>query len=75
MKEIELEGMLARFMDGETSVEEETALAEYFQDATDEDKPAGMSEEDWAAYREMFRQFDEGFEDVEYMARHIESRL
>ena len=75
MKEIEVEGLLARFMNGETSVEEETALADYFQRATDEDKPAGMPYEDWAAYREMFRQFDEGFEDVEYMARHIESRL
>ena len=73
MKEIELEGMLARFMDGETSVEEETALAEYFQDATDEDKPAGMPEEDWAAYREMFRQFDEGFEDMEYATKPAES--
>ena len=75
MKEIEVEGLLARFMNGETSVEEETALADYFQRATDEDKPAGMPYEDWAAYREMFRQFDEGFEDVEYMARHVESRL
>ena len=75
MKEIEVEGLLARFMNGETSVEEETALADYFQHATDEDKPAGMPYVDWAAYREMFRQFDEGFEDVEYMARHVKSRL
>lgn len=73
MKEIEVEGLLARFMNGETSVEEETALADYFQRATDEDKPAGMPYEDWAAYREMFRQFDEGFEDMEYATKPAES--
>ena len=54
--------LLDRFIDGETSVEEETALADFFRNATDADKPADMLDEDWKAYREMFRQFDEGFD-------------
>ena len=60
MKEIEVEELLKRFMDGETSVEEETALAEYFRGATDDDRPDNISKEDWEAYREMFRIFDDG---------------
>ena len=60
MKEIEVEELLKRFMAGETSVEEETALAEYFRGATDDDRPDNISKEDWEAYREMFRIFDDG---------------
>ena len=60
MKEIEVEDLLKRFMAGETSVEEETALAEYFREATDEDRPDSIPEEDWEAYREMFRMFEDG---------------
>ena len=60
MKEIEVEELLKRFMDGETSVEEETALTEYFRGATDDDRPDNISKEDWEAYREMFRIFDDG---------------
>ena len=60
MKEIEVEELLKRFMTGETSVEEETALAEYFREATDEDRPDSIPEEDWEAYREMFRMFEDG---------------
>lgn len=60
MKEIEVEELLKRFMDGETSVEEEDALAEYFRGATDDDRPDNISKEDWEAYREMFRIFDDG---------------
>ena len=60
MKEIEVEDLLKRFMAGETSVEEETALAEYFSGATDDDRPDSISMEDWEAYREMFRIFDDG---------------
>ena len=60
MKDIEVEDLLKRFMDGETSVEEETALAEYFRGATDDDRPDNISKEDWEAYREMFRIFDDG---------------
>lgn len=60
MKEIEVEELLKRFMTGETSVEEETALTEYFREATDEDRPDSIPEEDWEAYREMFRMFEDG---------------
>ena len=42
MKQAKMEELLVRFMDGETSVEEETALAGYFRNATDDDKPADM---------------------------------
>ena len=59
MKQAKVEEVLVRFMDGETSVEEETALAGYFRNATDDDKPADMPDEDWKAYREMFRVLDE----------------
>lgn len=61
----DIEKLLSRFMDGETSVEEEALLAHYFRHATDDEKPEAMSPEDWAAYREMFRLFDEGFDETE----------
>ena len=60
MKDIEVEDLLKRFMDGKTSVEEEDALAEYFSEAGDEDRPNNIPKEDWEAYREMFRMFDDG---------------
>ena len=60
MKDIEVEELLKRFMEGETSVEEETALTEYFRGATDDDRPDSIPEEDWEAYREMFRMFEDG---------------
>ena len=60
MKDIKVEELLKRFMDGETSVEEEMALTEYFREATDEDRPDSIPEEDWDAYREMFRMFEDG---------------
>ena len=60
MKDIEVEDLLKRFLDGETSLEEETALAEYFREAGDEDRPNNIPKEDWEAYREMFRMFDDG---------------
>lgn len=39
----DIEKLLKRFMDGETSVEEETALTDFFRSATDEDRPANIS--------------------------------
>ena len=60
MKDIKVEELLKRFMDGKTSVEEEMALTEYFRGATDEDRPDSIPEEDWEAYREMFRMFEDG---------------
>ena len=55
----DIEKLLKRFMDGETSVEEETALTDFFRSATDEDRPANISGEDWETYRTMFLQFEE----------------
>ena len=71
MKDIKVEELLKRFMDGETSVEEETALAEYFFGAGDEDRPNNIPKEDWEAYREMFRMFDDGNIGVRVTHPHI----
>lgn len=62
MKEKILTQTLERFMDGETTLDEEAFLADFFRNATDNDKPDDIAAEDWQAYREMFRQFEEGFE-------------
>lgn len=51
---------LQRFMDGTTTVDEETALAEFFSRATDADRPDGISPDDWTAYRQMFKMFEDG---------------
>lgn len=61
MKEDDIIRLLTRFMDGETTVSEETQLARYFRDHPNAPTPKGMAQEDWDAYREMFRQFDQGF--------------
>ena len=71
MKDIEVEDLLKRFMDGETSVEEEMALTEYFRGATDDDRPDNISKEDWEAYREMFQIFDDGNIGVRVTHPHI----
>ena len=68
MKDIKVEDLLKRFMDGETSVEEEMALTEYFREATDDDRPDNISKEDWESYREMFRMFDD--EDIGVRGTH-----
>ena len=65
MKDTEWKKLLERFMDGQTTVEEETMLANWFRHASDADKPQGMPDDDWMAYREMFRQFDEGFAETD----------
>ena len=71
MKDIEVEDLLKRFMDGETSLEEETALAEYFRGAGGDDRPDSIPEEDWEAYREMFRMFEDGNIGVRVTHPHI----
>lgn len=63
MNDDKISELLQRFMDGLTSLEEEARLADFFRHASDGDKPRGMSDGDWLAYREMFRQFDEGFDE------------
>jgi len=64
MNNDKITSLLNRFMDGTSSLDEEALLADFFRHATDSDKPQDMSNEDWLAYREMFRQFDEGFDAV-----------
>lgn len=49
--------LLKRYMDGATTVGEETALAEFFCTATDADRPDAISAADWSAYREIFCMF------------------
>ena len=71
MKDIEVEDLLKRFMKGDTSVEEETALADFFREAGDEDRPDCISEEDWEAYQEMFRMFEDGNIGVRVTHPHI----
>lgn len=44
-------------MEGATTVEEETALAEFFGRATDDDRPYDISADDWRTYKEMFGMF------------------
>ncbi len=50
--------LLARFMDGATTVAEETRLADFFRSATEADRPEEISAADWQAYGELFRMFD-----------------
>lgn len=58
MTKIQLTALLQRFMDGTTTVDEETALADFFRNAADSDRPGDMAEDDWRAYREMFAMFE-----------------
>ena len=51
----QIEALLNKFMDGQTTVEEEALLADYFRSA---DVPA-----EWEDYRVMFDYFDSGMED------------
>lgn len=50
--------LLQRFMDGATTVDEETALADFFRRATDADRPDGITPDDWRVYRQMFAMFE-----------------
>ena len=59
----QLINLLESFMDGQTTVEQETQLADFFRQATDADRPEGISNDDWRAYCEMFRMFENGMED------------
>lgn len=57
MTDRQIISLLKRYMDGATTVEEETALADFFCTATDADRPDAISATDWSAYREMFCMF------------------
>lgn len=52
-----IKDFLQKYMDGMTSVEEESMLAEYFRKAGRKKAPDGIPEDDWQAYREMFTMF------------------
>ena len=62
MTDVEITKLLERFMAGETSLEEEKMLSDFFQNASNALKPKQISDEDWLAYQEMFRVLDEGVE-------------
>lgn len=49
--------LLKRYMEGATTVEEETALAEFFGMATDADRPEAIPADDWRTYKDMFGMF------------------
>ncbi|WP_419558609.1 hypothetical protein [Prevotella sp.] len=57
MTDRQIISLLKRYMDGATTVEEETALAEFFGRATDDDRPYDISADDWRTYKEMFGMF------------------
>lgn len=57
MTDRQIISLLKRYMDGATTVEEETALADFFCAATAADRPDAISAADWSAYREMFCMF------------------
>lgn len=52
-----IKDFLQKYMDGMTSVEEESMLAEYFRKAGRKKAPDSIPEDDWQAYREMFAMF------------------
>lgn len=57
MNEQQLLLLLQRYMDGLTTVDEESALAVFFGKASDADRPDAISAEDWKVYQEMFAMF------------------
>lgn len=57
MTDRQIISLLKRYMEGSTTVEEETALAEFFGRATDDDRPNDISADDWRTYKEMFGMF------------------
>lgn len=57
MTDRQIISLLKRYMEGVTTVEEETALAEFFGMATDADRPEAIPADDWRTYKEMFGMF------------------
>lgn len=57
MTDRQIISLLKRYMEGSTTVEEETALTEFFGIATDADRPDAISADDWRTYKEMFGMF------------------
>ena len=63
----QIEALLDKFMDGQTTVEEEALLADYFRSS---DVPA-----EWEDYRTMFDYFDRGMEDGNLLAQPRRSSI
>ena len=57
MSDKEVKETLQKYMDGMTSVDEETRLARHFRKAGGKAAPEGISEADWLAYKQMFAMF------------------
>lgn len=57
MTDRQIISLLKRYMEGSTTVEEETALTEFFGMATDADRHDAISADDWRTYKEMFGMF------------------
>ena len=57
MTDRQIISLLKRYMEGATTVEEETALTDFFGMATDADRPDAISADDWRTYKEMFGMF------------------
>ena len=57
MKKSDIKPLLDRFMNGETTLEEERTLGEYFA--------TSYSDGEWDVYKKMFAYFDNGMKDVE----------
>lgn len=57
MTDQQIISLLKRYMEGATTVEEETALAEFFGRAADADRPDAISADYWRTYKEMFGMF------------------
>ena len=57
----DMKTLLHRFMDGQTTPEEEDRLARYFR--------SGQAPDEWRDYREMFAYFDEGMPEGRYCKR------
>lgn len=62
MTDVEITKLIERFMAGETTLEEEKMLSDFFRTSSAAEKPIQISDEDWLAFQEMFQILDGGFE-------------
>lgn len=62
---------LEKYMNGQTSVDEERMLASYFRKHGDKPAPKGVDCEDWHVYREMFAMFEPKPHVSRRYARHL----
>lgn len=62
---------LQKYMDGQTSVDEERMLADYFRKHGGKPAPEGIDSEDWQVYREMFAMFEPKLQAGSLRKRHL----